>query len=108
MSNDFVKGRVLVGWIPPLQFLKGDVSFVFSEGFLEVEALLWRGHGRQLGLHAQIGRLDVFMRTSRRGLLAMVIEGTQREEVTDRPCRKGIGADAWKCDGSVYTHKSVD
>ena len=34
--------------------------------------------------------------------------GIVGKEVTDRPCRKGSGADAWKCYGSIYTHKSVD
>ena len=40
----------------------------------------------RVGLHAQIGRLDVLMQSSRRNLAAMVIEGTQRERVSDR-CR---------------------
>ena len=62
----------------------------------------------RVDLHAQIGRLDVFMQSSRRSLAAVVLEGTQREGVSGRPCRKGVGADTQKRYGLVYTYKLVD
>ena len=37
-----------------------------------------------VGLHSQIGPLDVFMQSGRRSVDAEVIEGAEREEVSDR------------------------
>ena len=37
-----------------------------------------------VGLHSQISRLDVFMQSGRRSVDAEVIEGAEREEVSDR------------------------